>query len=322
MISIRILAHCGLAAAVAITCGTVVAQTYPTKPITLYVAFAPGGAGDIVGRAVARKMGESMGQPMIIENRPAPMIAPSTVAKAKPDGYTLVMVGSGTALTQVLFNNVPYDVMGDFQHVSSLASFDLALLSSTDSKFKNAADVIAFAKANPGKLNIGTVRIGSTQHLTAEMFKSMAGIDAVIIPYKTTAEIISALRAKDVHVAFEILPPVLGQVAQKVLKPIAVTSSKRFPGLPDVPTVTESGVPGFEASSWNGVSLPANTPRPIVDYLAKEIDKAVTSPEVQKELQAIGMVARSSTPEQMTERMRGDMAKWKGVIDKAKILKQ
>ena len=317
-----ILTRCGLAAAVAFTCGTVVAQTYPTKPITLYVAYAPGGAGDIVSRAVARKMGESMGQPMIIENRPAPMIAPSTVAKAKPDGYTLVMIGSGTALTQVLFKNVPYDVMGDFQHVSSLASFDLALLTSPDSKFKNVADVIAFAKANPGKLNIGTVRIGSTQHLTAEMFKSMAGIDAVIIPYKSTAEIISALRAKDVHVAFEILPTVLGQVAQKVIKPLAVTSNKRFFGLPDTPTVTENGVPGFEASSWNGFSLPANTPRPIVDYLAKEIDKAVASLEVQKELQVIGMVARSSTPEQMTEHVRSDMAKWKGVIDKANISKQ
>jgi tripartite-type tricarboxylate transporter receptor subunit TctC len=184
------------------------------------------------------------------------------------------------------------------------------------------ADVLAFARANPGKLNIGTVRVGSTQNLAAEMFKSMAGIDAVIIPYKTTAEIISALRSKDLHVAIEILPPILGQVTGKVVKPLAMTSNTRFPGLPDVPTLSESGVPGFDASSWNGVSVPAKTPSAIVERLAAEIQKAVASPEVQKELQGLGMVARASTPEQMTQRMTSDMAKWKAVIDKAGIPKQ
>ena len=299
--------------------GAAFAQAFPTKPITFYVAFAPGGAGDIVARLLAKKMGESMGQAVVVENRPAPMIAPITAAKAKADGYTAVMIGSGTSLTQVLFKTVPYDVQKDFQHVSTLANFDLTVLTSGDSEFKTLADVIAFAKTNPGKLNIGTVRIGSTQHLSAEMFKSMAGLDVVIVPYKTTAEIVSALRAKDVHVALEILPPVLGQINQKVLRPLAVTSPKRFPGLPEVPTVAESGVPGYEASSWNGFSVPAKTPRPVVDKLAAEINKAISSPEVQKELQTLGMVARASTPEQMTERVKSDMAKWKGVIEKAKI---
>jgi tripartite-type tricarboxylate transporter receptor subunit TctC len=320
----RLLLRGASALALAAACASSGAQTpaYPTKPITWYVAFAPGGAGDIVARLVARKMGESMGQPVVIENRPAPMVAPVTVAKAKPDGYTLLMAGSGTALTQVLFKTIPYDLMGDFTHVSTLASFDLSLLANGQSEFNTAADVLAFARANPGKLNIGTVRIGSTQHLAAEMFKSMAGIDAVIVPYKTTAEIISALRAKDIQVAMEILPPVLGQVSSKVVKPLAITSTRRFPGLPDVPTLTESGVAGFEASSWNGMSVPAKTPKDIVDRLAREVAKAMASPDVQKELQAVGMVAKASTPEQMTQRMAGDMAKWKGVIDKANIPKQ
>lgn len=311
-----------MALALAANCVSAAAQSYPTKPITFYVAFGPGGAGDIVARLVTRKMSESMGQPIVVENRPAPMVAPLAVAKAKPDGYTLLMAGSGTALTQVLFKTMPYDLMGDFAHVSSLASFDLSLLTGDESEFNSVADVLAFARANPGKLNIGTVRVGSTQNLAAEMFKSMAGIDAVIIPYKTTAEIISALRAKDLHVAIEILPPILGQVTGKVVKPLAMTSNTRFPGLPDVPTLSESGVPGFDASSWNGVSVPAKTPPAIVHRLAKEIQKAVASPDVQKELQALGMVARSSTPEQMTQRMTSDMAKWKAVIDKAGIPKQ
>ena len=298
------------------------AQTYPAKPIQLFVAFAPGGAGDIVARMVAKKMTESMGQPIVVENRPSPVVAVVTVAKAKPDGYTMMMAGSGTAVTSGLFKSLPYDLMGDFIHVSTLASFDLSLITGTQSGFQSVADVLAFAKANPGRLNIATVRIGSTQHLTAELFKSMAGIDAVIVPYKTTAEIITALRAKDVHVAMEILPPVLSHIAGKNVKVLAVTSSSRFPGLPEVPTLAESGLPGFEAASWNGLSVPANTPVSIVNRLVKEVDLAISSAEVQRELQALGMVAQASTSEQMTRRMRNDIAKWKSVIDKAGIPKQ
>jgi tripartite-type tricarboxylate transporter receptor subunit TctC len=250
------------------------------------------------------------------------VVAVATVAKAKPDGYTLVMAGSGTALTSGLFKSLPYDLLGDFTHVSTLASFDLALLTGPQSGFNSTAEVLAFARANPGKLNIGTVRIGSTQHLTAELFKSMAGIDAVIVPYKTTADIIAALRAKDVQVAMEILPPILGQVTGNNVRALAVTSSSRFAGLPEVPTLAESGVPGFEAASWNGISVPARTPPAIVHRLATEIDAAIRSPEVQKGLQAVGMVARASTPEQMALRMKSDMAKWKAVIDKAGIPRQ
>lgn len=315
-----------LGAAVAIACaaafGPAAAQSYPTRPLTFYVAFGPGGAGDIVARAVAKKMGENMGQPVVIENRPAPFVAVQTVAKAKPDGHSMVMIGSGTALTSVLFKTVPYDLIKDFRHVSSLASFDLALVAGPQSPFKNLGDVLAYAKANPGKLNIGTVRIGSTQNLAAEMFKAMASIDAVIVPYKTTAEIVSSLRSGDIHVAFEILPPILSQVKSSAVKPLAVASKKRFPGLPNVATLAESGVPGFAAGSWNGLSVPAGTPPDIVARLAKEVDAAVASPEVQKQLETIGMVPDASGPDEMAQRVRDDMAKWKGVIDKANIPRQ
>lgn len=298
------------------------AQSFPSRPLHLYVAFGPGGAGDTVARVVGKKLSDILGEPIVVENRPAPMVAVLAVDKAKPDGYTLLMDGSGTALTNVLFNTLPYDLMGDFTHVSTLASFDLAVLTNPHSNLNSVQDVIAFARAHPGKLNIGTVRVGSTQNLAAQMFKSMAGIDAVVVPYKTTGELLTAVRAGDVHVAFEILPPVLSQVKGKLFKPLAVTSGTRFAGLPNVPTVAESGVPGFEASSWNGLSVPAKTPPQIVAKLGKAINAAVASPEVQSELERIGMTAKASTSEEMTLRMKADIAMWGGVIDKAGIRKR
>ncbi len=292
---------------------------FPSKPLTLYVAFAPGGAGDIVARLVTRKMSESMGQPIVIENRPSPMVAVQTVQRAKPDGYTMVMAGSGTALTTGLFKKLPYDLMKDFRHVSSLSTFDLALITGTESGFKSVADVVAYAKAHPGKLNIGTVRVGSTQNLSAEMFKSMAGIDALIIPYRTTAEVMSGLRSKDIQVGLEMVPPLLGQIAGGSVRLLAVSSLQRYQDLPDVPTLDESGVKGYESGSWNGVSVPAGTPTTIVNRLASEIAKAVNSPEVQKELLSMGMRPDRSSPELMTKRMQGDIDKWRGVIKAANI---
>lgn len=318
----RFVACCLAAPALASPLAEVAAQSYPARPIQLFVALGPGGAGDLVARMVAKKLGESMGQPVVVENRPSPVVAVVTVAKAKPDGYTMMMAGSGTALSSSLFKSLPYDLMGDFTHVSTMASFDLALVTGSQSNFNSVADVLAYAKANPGKLNIGTIRIGSTQHLTAEMFKAMAGIDAVVVPYKTTPDVVTALRSNDVQVAMEILSPVLGQIKGKNIRALAVTSANRFPGLPDVPTVADSGVPGFEASSWNGISVPAQTPPAVVARLGKELQAAMASPEIQKELQAMGIVAGASTSEQMTQRMKNDMAKWKGVIDKAGIPRQ
>jgi tripartite-type tricarboxylate transporter receptor subunit TctC len=319
----RAIVRCIAACALIVLAPWASAQSWPTRPITLVVAFAPGGTGDLVGRLVAKKMSEGLGQQVLIENRPIPVAAVSMVARAKPDGYTLLMAGSGTALTSVLFTKLPYDLMGDFVHVSTLAAFDLVLVTGNESGLKSVADVIAYAKAHPGKLNLGTVRVGSTQNLAAEMFRSMAGIDVVIVPFKTTGDIVSAMRTKDVHVALEMLPAMLGQVRSGSLKPLAVTSTRRFPGLPELPTLTESGLEGFEASSWNGIAVPVGTPPAVVDRLRREIDKAVASAEVQKELQSFGAVAiPASAPDDMTRRMRADIAKWGAVIDKAGIQRQ
>lgn len=312
--------HC-CAFALTLTVGGVQAQSYPTKPIQLVVAFAPGGAGDIVARLVARKMGESLGRPVVIENRPIPVAAALLVKHARPDGHTWLMAGSGTALTSALFNKLPYDLMGDFVHVSTLSSFDLALVTDGHSGFGSVAEILAFARANPGKLTIGTARVGSTQNLAAEMFKAMAGIDALIVPYRTTGDLMAAMRTRDVQVGVEMLPAVLGQIQGKSVRPLAVTSPRRFPGLPDVPALAES-VPGFEAASWNGIAVPSGTPPAVVDRLAREVEKAVASPEVQRELLAKGLVARASTPAQMAQRMQADIAKWRAVIDRAGIPRQ
>jgi len=297
-------------------------QAYPSKPLQLVVAFAPGGAGDIVARLVARKMGEGLGQPVVVDNRPVPLAAVSLVKNARPDGHTLLMAGSGTALSSALFVQLPYDLMADFVHVSTLAAFDLALLVDPASPFHSVDQVLAHARAHPGRLNIGTVRIGSTQNLAAEMFKSMAGIDVLIVPFKNSGDIVSALRSRDIDLGIEMLPAVLGQLGNQSLKALALTSSARHPGLPQVPTLAERALPGFEASSWNGIAVPAGTPPAVVDRLAREIARAVESPEVQKALLAQGVTARASSPAQMTERMRGDIAKWRAVIDKAGIARQ
>lgn len=292
---------------------------YPVKPIRLLVPYAPGGAGDIVARLVAKQLGERMGQPVIVDNRPGPLVAMATVARAPADGYTLVMTTSGTALSSVLFKAVPYDLMGDFIHVSTLASFDLVLLTGSQSGLQSAAQVLAYAKANPGQLNIATIQPGSTQHLAAELFKAMAGISAVVVPYKSTADVVLALRSGQVQVALEILPPVLGQIAGQEIKALALTSAHRFAGLPDVPTLAEGAVPGFDASSWNGISVPGKTPPAIVSRLATDIKAVMGMPDVQQTLHAMGMVARASSPDQMAAHVKAEVAKWKGVIDKAGI---
>jgi tripartite-type tricarboxylate transporter receptor subunit TctC len=323
MISRRSALHAALALApLSTAAASALAQTYPSRPITLYVAFAPGGAGDIVARLVGKEMSKSLGQPIVIENRPAPGLAPSATARAKPDGYTLMVAGSGTALSAELFKSLPYDLMKDFIHVSTMASFDLAVITDEQSRFQTVADILAFARSQPGKLTIGTARLGSTQNLAAELFKSMTGIEAMIVPFRTTADILTGLRSGDVHVAFEILPPILAQIRSASVRPLAVTATVRFAGLPQVPTLAESGVSGFEAGSWNGISAPAGTPPAVIDRLAREVQAAVASAEVQRELQALGMVAQSSTPQQMSQRMRADMAKWRAVIERAGIEKQ
>ena len=300
------------------------AQSYPTKPIRLLVGFGPGGVADLTARTVAQKLSEQLGQQILVENRPSAggIIAAEAVAKAEPDGYTLLVLTNGNAVSASLFKSLPFDAVRDFAPVSTLGFFDVAVVVNADSKIRSIQELLAYAKTNPGKLNIGTINIGSTQHLSAELFKSMAALDATTVPYKGSPAVITALRGNDVQVAFEMLAPVIPQAKGGAVRILAITSDRRFPALPDVPTVAESGVAGYQASSWNGIAAPAKTPRAIVDRLNKEIATALASPDVVKRLQDLGVTAHASTPEELGKLLASDIQKWGRVIEQAKIEKQ
>jgi len=320
----RLLLYRICTAALAVAATSTFAQGYPARPVKIVVPFAAGGVADITARVLSQKMGETMGQQVIVENRPSAggIVASEAVAKAEPDGYTLLFITNGNAVSASLFKSLPYDTVNDFAPVSTVGFFDLVLLVDSASKIGSVRELIASARANPNKLNIGTINIGSTQNLAAELFKSMAGVEAQVVPFKTTPAVITALKGGDVQAAFEILAPVLAQIRGGALKPLAVTSDKRFSGLPEVPTVAESGVPGYQASSWNGVAAPARTPRAVIDRLNREVNAAVAAPEVRKRLQDLGVEARAGTPAALGALLVSEIAKWRAVIERAKIEKQ
>ena len=298
-----------------------VAQAYPSKPIRLLVPFGPGGVGDITSRAVMQKMSEALGQQIIIDNRPSAggIVATELVAKSDPDGYTLMLLNNTNAVSAAMFRKLPYDTVKDFAMVSTIGAFSLGVLVSPESPMKTVKDLIAQAKANPGKFNIGTINIGTTQHLSAELLKSMAGVNATTVPFNNTAGVLTALRGNDVQAAIEFLPPVLGQIRAGGLRLIAVTSPTRFALLPNVPTLAESGLPGFEVTSWNGIAVAAHTPRAIIDRLSREIHAAVNSPQVKQRFQELGVEQNVSTPEGMRKFLVEEIAKWNALIDKAQI---
>ena len=300
------------------------AQTYPAKPVKLIVPFGAGGVADITARVLAQKLGDTIGQQVLVDNRPSAggIIASEAVAKADPDGYTLLFITNGNAVSATLFKSLPYDTVKDFAPVSTVGFFDLVVLVNSDSKIGSLKDLVQFARANPGRLNIGTINIGSTQNLAAELFKSMAGVDAQVVPFKATPAVVTALRGNEVQAAFEILAPVLAQIKGGAVRALAVTSNRRFVGLPTVPTVAEAGVPGYQASSWNGVAAPARTPKAVVDRLNREIVAAIASPDVRKRLEELGVDARASTPAELHDLLVSEIAKWGRVIERAKIEKQ
>jgi len=300
------------------------AQAWPQKPIRLVVGFAPGGVADITARVVAQKLAEQLGAQVVVDNRPSAggIVAADAVAKAPPDGYTLLLLTNGNAVSASMFTSLPYDTLNDFAPVSLLGTFDVAVVASAEARLDSMGALMAYAKANPGKLNIGTINVGSTQHLSAEMFRSMAGVDATVVPFKGSPAVITALRANDVQVAFEMLAPVIPQAKSGAVRILAVTSEKRHPSLPDVPTVAESGVPGYAASSWNAIAAPAKTPPAVVERLGQEIARVLALPDVREKLAAAGVTARASTPDELKRLLASDVAKWRRVIEQAKIEKQ
>jgi tripartite-type tricarboxylate transporter receptor subunit TctC len=303
---------------------TVFAQAFPSKPLRIVVPFAPGGAGDLTARAVAAELSQSLGQPVNIDNRPGAggVVAADTVARAEPDGHTLFLMSNGTAVTASLFKSLPYDTLRDLAPVSVVGTFDLAVLVPSDSPFKTLAELIAFSRAHPGKLNIGSINIGSTQNLTAELLKSSAELNAQVVPFNGTPALVGALRGKQVDVGVEILGPVLGQIKGGALRALAVTGQRRSTALPEVPTAMESGLATLVASSWNGLAAPAKTPRALIDRLNKDVVAALAKPEVRKKLADLNIDPAPSTPQEAAQLLAADIQRWGAVIDKAGIPKQ
>lgn len=300
------------------------AQGFPGKPIRLVVPNAPGGAADLTARAVGQKIGETLGQPVVIDNKPGAggVVAGETVAKAAPDGHTLLLISSGTAVSASLFKSLPFDTVKDFIPVAPLATFDLVIVAPEGGRFKTLGELVAYARANPGKLNIGTPNVGTTQNLAAELFKSAAGIDVQIVPFNGTPAVINALRGGQIDAGLDILSPLLAQIRARVLHPLAITGDKRSRVLPEVPTAREAGVSGFVAASWNGLAVPAKTPKDIVERLNRDVVAALKDPVVKKKLEDLNLDPHPGTPEQAAAMLNNDMRRWSEVIERARIPKQ
>jgi tripartite-type tricarboxylate transporter receptor subunit TctC len=296
---------------------------YPTRPVSLIIPYAAGGVADVSMRLVGGKLSDHLKQQFVIENRPGGggVVAAQTVASAAPDGYTLLQTGNNTAISEALFNKLPFNALTDFASVSTVAFYDLLIVTRAGSPLKSVGDLVAAAKANPGKVNIGTVNPGSTQHLAAELFLSTANINAAIVPFRTSPDMAGAVMRGDVDVAFEIYAAIGGLLADKKIVALASTGTKRTAYLPDVPTVIEGGIKNYEVSSWNGISAPAATPRAVIATLNAAMKEAVPSPDLQSQAAQMGMEFRWSTPEDMDARMKSDIAKWGAVIEKAGIPK-
>ena len=302
------------------------AQTFPSKPLRIVVPNAAGGAADITARTVGQKLGEALGQSVVIDNKPSAggVVAGEQVARADADGHTLLLVSSGTAVSAALFKTLPFDTLKDFAPVSKLAAFDLVLAVNETGRFKTLAELLAYGTANPGKLNIGTPNIGTTQNLAAELFKASAGIDLQVVPFNGTPPVITAVRAGEIDAQIDILGPLMAQINAKALRPLAVLGDKRAPQLPDVPTVRESGgsLASFNVSSWNGLAVPAKTPKAAIERLQRELQTVLAQPDVKKRLLDLNLVAQGSTPEQLGELLDFEIKRWGDVIARAKIARQ
>ena len=297
------------------------AQQFPAKPIRIVVPFGAGGIADLTARIVAKKLAENLRQGVIIENKPGAggVVAGDMVAKAIPDGYTLLLMSNGTAVSTGLFQKLPFDAEKDFAPVGTLGFFDLALLTTPGSAFKNMADLLAYAKANPGKLNVATINVGSTQHLAAELLKISTRADFQIVPFNGSPAVITALLGGQVDAAVEILGPMLPQITAKAVQPLAVMGTQRAGQLPAVPTLAQSGVPGFDVASWNALAAPAKTPAPVLALLNLEVNKVLADPGVRQQLAGINVTPRPGTPGQLRDLLASETRRWSDVIVNAKV---
>ncbi|AOG24384.1 Bug family tripartite tricarboxylate transporter substrate binding protein [Acidovorax sp. RAC01] len=307
----------GLSAALLATSPAALAQAYPSKPITIIVPFAAGGTTDILARVVGQALTTELGQPVVVDNRAGAggNIGGAAAAKATPDGYTLFMGTVGThAINASLYKKMPFDPVKDFAPLTRVATVPNLLVAHPSQPFKTVKDMIAYAKANPGKLTFGSPGSGASPHVSGELFRSMTGTDLLHVPYKGSAPAMTDLLGGQISIMFDNMPSAIQHVRSGKLVPIAVTTAKRSPELPNVPTIAESGVPGYEATSWFGMFAPAATPAPVVAQLNKAIVKVLNQPDVKKKIAEQGGDVVAETPEQFAAFIKAETTKWSKVV--------
>ena len=312
-------------AAASFAAGGVAAQTtYPDHPVRVIVPFGPGGVADITARLVADKLSDKMGQRFVIENMPGAggIAAARAVLSASADGYTLAFVTNGSAISVSLFQELPFDPLKQFTPISALGYFDLVFVTAATSSFHSLGDVLKAAHEKPGSINLGSIVVGSTQDLTAELFKSMSGADIVIVPFRTSPDAAIALLRGDIQMGVEFYAALKPSLQSGQARALATSGMQRSPELPDVPTVNEAGVANFDVTSWNALYAPAGTPPGIVAKLNSALRDVLAGPDLKKRALDLGIDAKGSTPEEMDKRMRADVDKWAKVIESAHIAKQ
>jgi tripartite-type tricarboxylate transporter receptor subunit TctC len=299
-------------------------DAWPSRPIRMMVGFGAGGGTDIAARVLAEPLGELLGQRVVVENKPGAggTIAGGEVAKSPKDGYTALMISSGHTVSAVMIKTPPYDAIKDFVPVGVVAHTAFSVITYKDFPANDFRGLIEIAKKEPGKLNYGSVGVGSTQHLTAELLRLRAGIQAQGVPFRTTPEMLTALLRKDIAYAVDPAHTVRGQVASGELKYLAVANGKRWPPLPNVPTVIESGVPNFDVLGWYGLVFPAGVPQAVVDKTAKALAEVLGRENVKKQLENVGALAVASTPAEFGKLIADEVVRWREVATTAGLQAQ
>jgi tripartite-type tricarboxylate transporter receptor subunit TctC len=300
------------------------AQDWPKQPIRIVVGFGAGGGTDIAARIVAQPLSELLGQPVVVENRVGAggTTAAEAVARAPKDGYTALMMSNAHAVSAAVYKSLRYDPIADFQMVSMVGTAGLVLVTTPGFPAKDLKEVIAQAKANPGKLNFGSPGVGTTQHFAAEYMKQLAGLNIQHVPYRSTPAALTGLIAGEVQLVVELVQTVQAQIQAGSLRAIAVTSPQRFPTVPDIPTFAESGLPGYDVTSWYGLSFPAGTPGGIVERTNTAMRTLLATDAVRAQILRVGALVRSSTPDELKGHIADEITNWKTVREKANIEQQ
>jgi tripartite-type tricarboxylate transporter receptor subunit TctC len=313
----------GAAVALSVVCATnALAQTYPTKPIRMVITYPPGGNTDLVGRALAAKLSEAVGQQVVVDNRGGAggVMGTMITAQASPDGYTIMLgTSAGMVVNPLLSSKLPYDALKDFAPVSNVIIVPQLLVINPQLPVKSVKELIALAKAKPGSLNAGSSGVGTPNHLGTELLKGLAGVNIVHVPYKGGAQALTDLIGGQIQMAFSSIPAVLPHIKAGRLNVLGVGSAKRSPALPNVPTIAEGGVPGYEYTTWYGIFAPARTPPPLVTRLNSEIVKALASPDLNQRFVANGGDPAPSTPDELRRYMIEESARWAKTIKAANI---